>query len=122
MEALRRHGMMERSIVESFDFRILHAVRALAPELRLAALVEYAREDFCSIAREAGAGIVAPQHTLVTPDKVAAARRKGIGVIAWTANRRTNWERLVRCGVDGIITDDPAGLIAFLREKGLRHA
>ena len=45
---------------------------------------------------------------------------EGLRVIPWTANSRGNWERLVRAGVDGVITDDPAGLIAFLRAKGLR--
>jgi len=41
-------------------------------------------------------------------------------VVPWTANRPADWRRLVRAGVDGIITDDPAGLIAFLEARGLR--
>ena len=118
--ALRRHGAEACAVVESFDFRILHAVKALAPELLLGALVELGREDFVSIAREAGAGRVAPQHTLVTPEKVEAAHRKGLTVVPWTANGRSNWERLLRADVDGIITDDPAALIAFLQAKNLR--
>jgi glycerophosphoryl diester phosphodiesterase len=120
VDALRRHGAERRAMVQSFDFRILQEVRALEPELPRAALWERGREDFVSVAREAGAMTVSAQHTLVTPEKVQAAQRKGIGVLAWTVNGRSNWERLLRAGVDGIITDDPAGLIAFLREKGLR--
>lgn len=114
LDALLRHNLERRVIVQSFDFRILHAMRELAPGIPRAALVEHGREDFPSIAREAGAGIVAPQHVLVTPAQVEAAHRKGLRVIAWTPNSRGNWQRMMRAGVDGIITDDPAGLIEFL--------
>jgi len=119
-EALRRHKLEARAMVQSFDFRILAAMRTAAPEIALGALWEHGGEDFVSLAREAGARTVAPQHTLVTPAKVEAAQRKGIRIVPWTPNRRGNWERLLRAGVDGIITDDPAGLIAFLGERGLR--
>ena len=114
LDVIRRHGLGARAIVQSFDFRILHAMRELAPEIRLAALVERGREDFASIAQDARAEIVAPQHVMVTPVQVEAAHRKGVRVIAWTPNSRGNWQRLLRAGVDGIITDDPAGLIEFL--------
>ena len=49
-----------------------------------------------------------------------AAHRAGLQVVPWTANTREAWEALVAAGVDGIITDDPEGLAAFLKEKGLR--
>lgn len=120
-DALRRHELQERAIIQSFDFRVLHAMKVEAPHVRLAALYESGREDFVSIAREAGARIVAPQHTLVTPEKVEAARRKGLQIIPWTANTRGNWERLLRARVDGIITDDPGGLVEWLRARGLRR-
>jgi len=119
-DALRRNGMEERAIVQSFDFRILHAMRGQATKARLGALWEFGQEDFVSIAREAGTRMVAPQHTLVTPEKVEAAHRKGIEIVPWTANTRGNWERLLRASVDGIITDDPGGLVEWLRQKGLR--
>jgi glycerophosphoryl diester phosphodiesterase len=35
-------------------------------------------------------------------------------VYPWTVNRERDWRRMLRAGVDGIITDDPAALIAFL--------
>ncbi|HWR51513.1 MAG TPA: glycerophosphodiester phosphodiesterase family protein [Bryobacteraceae bacterium] len=46
--------------------------------------------------------------------RVAEAHEAGIRVIASTANRARDWDRLVRAGVDGIIMDDPAGLLAHL--------
>lgn len=120
LEAVRRHKLEARVIVQSFDFRTLHAMKKLAPEIRLAALYGSGERDFASVAREAGAEIIAPHHKLVSAEKVKAAHRAGLRVIAWTANIPEEWDKLIAAGVDGIITDDPAGLIDYLKAKKLR--
>ncbi|HZT31201.1 MAG TPA: glycerophosphodiester phosphodiesterase [Bryobacteraceae bacterium] len=121
LAAIRRRRLESRVVVQSFDFRTLAALRALAPEIRRAALDERGRCDFVSLAREAAeAQIVAPAFALVTPEKVRAAHAAGIEVVPWTANAAPAWDCLINAGVDGIITDDPAGLLAYLRERNLR--
>jgi glycerophosphoryl diester phosphodiesterase len=119
LDAVRKHKLEQRVIVQSFDFRPLKAMKELAPGIRLAALFNGRKEDFAAIAAEAGVRIVAPHYSLVTPDKVKAAHAAGLQVIPWTANEPDDWKRLVACGVDAIITDDPEGLIAFLRKAEL---
>lgn len=120
LEALRRRKVEARTIVQSFDFRTLHAMKKIAPQIRLSALSEISQEDYVSIAKRAGAGIVSPEYTTVTPAKVAAAHAAGLQVVPWTANSPADWQRLVDAKVDAIISDDPGALIAFLRQKGLR--
>jgi glycerophosphoryl diester phosphodiesterase len=120
LEAVRRRGVESRVMVQSFDFRILHEMRALAPEIRLTALYGPGLRDFVAVARAAGTDTVAPHHRLVTARRVRAAHEAGLEVVCWTANTPKQWARLVRAGVDGIITDDPAGLILYLRDRGLR--
>jgi len=121
LKSIDGHNLRPRVIVQSFDFRILIAMKQLAPEIRLAALYEDGRlGDFVSIARNAGTQIIAPEKVLVTPAKVTAAHQAGLQVIPWTANTPQEWDVLITAGVDGIITDDPAALIAHLRQKGLR--
>jgi len=115
--AIRARDVESRVIVQSFDFRVLHAMRRLAPGIRLAALDETDGHDFVAIARAAQAGIMAPEFHMVTPAKVQAAHEAGISVVPWTANTPRDWERLVEAGVDGIITDDPAALIAWLQRQ-----
>ena len=44
----------------------------------------------------------------------------GIRVAPWTLNTPKDWEAAAACGVDAIITDYPAKLAAFLKEKKLR--
>jgi glycerophosphoryl diester phosphodiesterase len=120
LAAIRRHGLEPRVIVQSFDFRTLLAMKQLAPHIRLAALWSAGVRDFVSIAREARAEIVAPQYRLVTPEQVQAAHRAGLQVVPWTVNDAEDWDRLIAAGVDGIITDDPAALVAHLKRRGLR--
>lgn len=120
LEAIRRHKLESRVIVQSFDFRTLTAMHKLAPEIRLAALDETDRGDFVSVARSARAQIISPEQHLVTAEKVQAAHRAGLQVVPWTANTPSEWDALVRAGVDAIITDDPAALISYLKQKLLR--
>jgi glycerophosphoryl diester phosphodiesterase len=122
LDRIGEQGVKSRVIFQSFDFAILHRMRRLAPGITLAALWEGQARSFVDIADEAGTAIVAPQYTLVTPDEVRAAHEAGFGVIPWTANTVADWTGLIEAEVDGIITDDPAALIAYLRGKSLRAA
>ncbi len=121
LHAIDRHHLRPRVIVQSFDFRILIAMKNLAPAIRLAALDEDENlGDFVSVARGACAQIIAPEKGLVTPAKVVAAHQAGLQVIPWTANTPQAWDPLLAAAVDAIITDDPAALINYLKQKKLR--
>ncbi len=118
-DALRRHKLERRAIVQSFDFRTLRAMKRIAPAVRLSALLRAGdTRGWIEAARDSGAAIVAPEQGLVTPARVAAAHRAGLQVVPWTANEPAAWDRLIAAGVDGIITDDPAALIRYLRQRG----
>lgn len=118
LREIDRRGVRHRAMLQSFDFRILHAAREAAPEIPRGALFE-SGDDFVAIAREAGAGIVVPEFQLVTEARVHAAHAAGLEVYTWTPNRPQEWSRLIAAGVDALITDDPAGLLAYL--KGQPH-
>jgi glycerophosphoryl diester phosphodiesterase len=115
LDRIGEHGVKSRVIFQSFDFAILHRMNRLAPGIVLAALWEGEARSFVEIAKEAGTRIVAPEHVLVTAEQVRAAHEAGLQVIPWTANTIEDWSRLIAAGVDGIITDDPAALIGYLR-------
>jgi glycerophosphoryl diester phosphodiesterase len=116
LDIVRKHHLESRVVLQSFDFRTLHAMRKLAPEIKLSALYEGAPKDFVAIGKDAGAEIISPAFKLVTPDQVKAAHAAGLKVLPWTPNRPEDWSRLKSAGVDGIITDDPAALIAWLKQ------
>jgi glycerophosphoryl diester phosphodiesterase len=120
LAAIRGRKLERRVIVQSFDFRALLAMHGLAREIALSALDETNLGDFVTVARSASAGMISPHYRLVTAAKVSAAHAAGVQVIPWTANSPDVWDALIAAGVDAIITDDPAALIAHLHQKGLR--
>ncbi len=120
LDVIRKHKLESRSIVQSFDFRTLHATKRQEPNIRLSALWEGDSRPFVDIARDGEAGIISPLFKLVTAEQVKAAHQAKIQVVPWTADTPADWQTLIDAGVDAIITDDPAALIGYLKEKGRR--
>ncbi len=119
-ECIERHKLADRVILQSFDFRTLHAMKKRMPNLRLSALLEGSTpRDFVEVARESGAGIISPHYRIVTPEQVAKAHAAGLVVVPWTANTAAEWEKLAAAKSDAIISDDPAALLEWLRARKL---
>jgi glycerophosphoryl diester phosphodiesterase len=124
--AIRKAKLEKRVMVQSFDWRTLTAMKKIAPEIRLSALHPggvadaILKMDYVSEVKKLGFPIVSPHYRLTTKSKVDEARAAGIQVVPWTANEPKVWDDLIAAGVDAIITDDPAALIAHLKSKGLR--
>ncbi|MBM4371598.1 MAG: glycerophosphodiester phosphodiesterase, partial [Deltaproteobacteria bacterium] len=85
-----------------------------APDLPISPLVSEDLPDLVELARDLGAGTVSPHQDWITSRDVAALHAAGVRVVVWTANTPEEWARLVDMGVDGIITDNPAGLLAWM--------
>ena len=114
LDRIAAFGMADRVMVESFDFRILEAIKVQAPGIRRGALYEAEPRYIPPV------HFLAPHYSLVTPDGVRAAHQAGMQVIPWTVNAPSDWERMAAASVDAIITDDPASLLAWLSARGLR--
>ncbi|MCU1321033.1 MAG: glycerophosphoryl diester phosphodiesterase [Acidobacteriaceae bacterium] len=125
-KAVKRHHLESRVILQSFDFRTLHAMKTLDPKIRLSALFGQAKYDsfmgitdpdksFAHIAKITGADILSPDESLVTPAEVAVAHQAHLQVVPYTVNAKEGWQKMADAHVDAIITDDPAGLLTWLR-------
>jgi glycerophosphoryl diester phosphodiesterase len=127
--AIKKHNVdPARIILQSFDWRTLTEMRKQWPAIRLSALVGKVQydsmmghtdptKDFAAIAKLTGAEIISPDFSLVTPEEVAAAHKAGAQVAPYTANKPEDWQKLANANVDAIITDDPVGLLAWLRAQ-----
>lgn len=120
VKALKRRKLISRAVVQSFDARTLVHAKRLAPKLRISMLISDNAPPLVPIARDLGAQIVSPHHEWITKETVQGLHKAGVAVVPWTANDPEAWARLVDFGVDGIITDDPARLIAWLKQRDLR--
>lgn len=117
-ELLRRSGMAARSVVSSFSLDTLRELRVVAPELAGAAVLHRRADTAAALARAGAEGLRAlhvPGATC-SPELVAACRAAGLAVCAWTVNAPAEATRLFALGVDAVVTDQPARLLALRAE------
>lgn len=132
VDALREHGLIERSLVSSTWMRSLVKIRASEPRLRLGWSVPRLRNDptaawLTRLPAYAGAAYLRTKlptlvrghlaagrcdalmshWRLVTPRLVRAVRQAGGEIYVWTVDDGRRIGRLERLGVTGVITNDP---------------
>ncbi len=115
VEAFRESGFLERIVLQSSDPRTLVEARRIEPKIAISLLVEDLTADVMTVCKSIRANIVSPAWEVVSARNVAEFHQVGIRVVPWTVNRAEDWEQLIRMKVDGIITDDPAALLDFLK-------
>lgn len=139
---LRESGIAERAVVQSFHWRALDRVRAVAPEIDTACLtserdwlnnvnrgngrsawtgmdVEAFGGSVPRLVQATGCAIWSPYHAEVTSALVDEAHALNLRVVAWTVNAPEDMASLIGLGVDGIITDYPDRLRTLLQSRGI---
>ena len=140
---IKREGMGSRVIIESFDWRALKAVQALAPSIPTSYLSSQQRTldniaagvpggsawtagiqfsaqgSIPKMVKAAGGAIWSPNFHELGAEQVKQAHELGLQVIPWTVDKPEDMARLITWGVDGIITDRPDLLRDVMAEKKL---
>ncbi len=105
---IRKLGIEKLVTVQSFDVRALRALHLQAPEIQLAFLIENADSFESNMARlDFVPAIYSPYYLVVNKDLVKKCHAKNLKLVPWTVNDVKSMRRLIRLGVDGIITDYP---------------
>jgi glycerophosphoryl diester phosphodiesterase len=133
IETIRRHGLIERTLISSCFAPSLREVRRLEPRLATAFAYPFDRyraserrvvpETFIrtSLAamklalpariqrmlRRAQADVATLHWLVISPRLVERCHAAGAGVWAWTVNDANVIESVAAAGVDGVISDDP---------------
>jgi glycerophosphoryl diester phosphodiesterase len=130
--AIRRHGLLERTVVSTFhapSLRRLAAVedgiargltypvdrrgisqrRFLAPVAAAAAagLQQALPYRIAGMLERAHAAVAMLHYSVVSPAAVERAHAHGAAVFAWTVDDDALLSQMVSAGVDGVITNDP---------------
>lgn len=107
-ELLARTLPVSRYTIQSFDFRVLKYWHKSYPSVQLVALVENGKGVEANL-KDLGftPAVYSPYHILLNKEMVDFCHAKKMKVVPWTVNERSAMERLVKMGVDGIITDFP---------------
>lgn len=117
---IRAAGMAERTTVQSFDWRTLHAVEREAPEIATVYLTGRRRGGSQPQAVHAAGGrIWSPNYEELDSAALIEARALGLKVVPWTVNEPGFIARFLDLGVDGIITDYPQRVRAELSRRGM---
>jgi glycerophosphoryl diester phosphodiesterase len=132
LDALRAHGLVERTLVSTMYPASLARLRAAEPALRLGWSVPRVRRDYTTdmltaipalamltgyramlpsrartALREGRFDAIMAHWRVATPALLRAVREGGGQLYVWTVDDARMIERLTRMGVDGIITNDP---------------
>jgi len=105
---LDQKKLLSNVVVQAFDWEYLSECHQLKPDLLLGALgsKEFRTEDLQAIERS-GARIVGWSYKDVTASMVEQVHGKSWKLWVYTVNDPNEALRLIRLGVDGIITDQP---------------
>ncbi|MBE1488135.1 glycerophosphodiester phosphodiesterase [Plantactinospora soyae] len=112
---VREQQMADRVLVQSFEVDVLRYTRELAPELPLGLLRSTLDANPVAISAQLGLAAYNPSSAalLTRPAVVADLHRAGIATMVWTVDTASAWQQLDSLGVDGVITNRPAELVAW---------
>jgi glycerophosphoryl diester phosphodiesterase len=116
VDLIERHGLRGRVVLQSFSIETLQSVQRVSPTTPRIMLIRELPADPVPLAEQLGVigfGTTAPSVT-AAPDAVDLAHAAGIAVLCYTLNTQDTWEQVRALGVDGIITDQPSDLDAWI--------
>lgn len=116
VDLVERHGLRGRVVLQSFSIETLQSVQRVSPTTPRIMLIRELPADPVPLAEQLGVigfGTTAASVT-AAPDAVDLAHAAGIAVLCYTLNTQDTWEQVRALGVDGIITDQPSDLDAWI--------
>ena len=106
-ESVRAMDMAGSVVISSFNHEYLVRMKKVAPEIRVAALIDRPIPDPVATLKRIGAMALNPNARYLDEDTVKKVRSAGFDVFVWTTNEKSEMEKLVKWGVSGLITDFP---------------
>lgn len=146
-QLIKKYHMENRVILQSFDWNTLRLMKKLNPDISLSALwcqqpawgrdsenlrafekekspwlggldIKAFKGDPVAAAHAIGADVISPYYQELSEQQVIEAHSLGLKVVPWTVNNVKDMAMLYDMGVDGIISDKPWLLRAFLEKRG----
>lgn len=126
INAVKAHGLFKKLLISSFDPNVLIECKRLDPECKTGFLYAPNKSFFYTkmlfgyveFAKEIKADYLHPHYLSVNKRYVKRLHENGIGINVWTVNKPETVSKLLRLGVDGIITDVPQMVNALVKRFG----
>ena len=110
MQVINEKQLNDQVIIQSFDVRTLQYLHKNYPSIKTSLLIEGTdKQNFTDQLKNLGftPDVYSPEYNIVNPGLIKACHDKGIRIVPWTVNEKSDIEKLTAMGVDGIITDYP---------------
>lgn len=119
---LRRKNLLDRLVVQSFDWDYVRECHRLAPNLVLAALGSKPLNDKrLEMAAATGAQIIVWNHRAIGRREIEAIHARGLKAWVYTVDDPARAKLLMAAGIDAIITNVPGEMIRMRNaERGVR--
>jgi glycerophosphoryl diester phosphodiesterase len=114
LDVIQNYGTHDRVHFMNDIWSLLQATRALDSTIQLYYLTGQLQPSDLASAEAVQLTAVVPDGQSLTQSTVSTYHAQGILVIPYTINIPYEWSSLMNIGVDGIITDNPAGLNQLL--------
>jgi glycerophosphoryl diester phosphodiesterase len=124
VRAVGRAGAADRVILASFDHATIRQAAVLAPKLVRMLITDPPRGrvtetagalQLLRVMAALGASGVSLDHRAITSEAfVTIFRRRAVRLWCWTVDEPAEMRRLAACGVDAILSNDPARLLRTL--------
>ena len=111
---IRENEFGDQCIITSLRYDALEKVKALDPGLKTGYIMAMGVGNYYDLA---AADIFSVESTFVTADMVNALHLRGKQVHAWTIDEKENAQRMIRLGVDNLITGDPQMVYDVIQNK-----
>ena len=115
LAAVRDAGALGRSLFVTGNVPALRALRERSSEARIGLTWTEGADPPLDLLDELGAEYWNPMFAFVTSKGVAAVHESGRSVSAWTVDAEADMARMTEAGVDAIVSNQVAALVAFLR-------
>jgi glycerophosphoryl diester phosphodiesterase len=106
------YGLKDRVIVECFEHSALRTVKSIDPTLKTAALFQPPASFILKKALAIGSNEVALHFRLINKRLVQKARLANLKIVTWTVDDPVWVEHAQDAGIDALITNNPAALLA----------
>jgi glycerophosphoryl diester phosphodiesterase len=113
VDILKETKMLDRCVITSLDLDALRQAETLEPRVVSGLIVTKALGDPTKL----GVDFLSLNQQTVTRRLVRRAKRQGLAVHVWTVNDAAAFERMADRGVNVVITDHPADLVALRRAR-----
>ncbi|MEG9329042.1 glycerophosphodiester phosphodiesterase family protein [Salinimicrobium catena] len=118
MNVIRDKGVEKRTVIKSFDPNFLNQLHKDHPQVRISYLVSKGGIDRNLSLLDFKPDYYSPRHKLIKSVKFVDSVKTGnMKLVPWTVNRKRKIRKMLKKGVDGIITDYPERALEILRQE-----